>query len=469
MGEGGQGGPHRGQLKTGGFAHNPNAVSFSHLLPDFLSGADTPRAFLEHCLENIAAREPDVKAFVVLDAGAARAAADAATARYRAGKPLSMVDGCPIGIKDIMDTRDLPTQMGSPVYAGWQPRFDAACVQALRLGGAVIVGKTVTTAFACGATNATTNPHDTRRTPGGSSSGSGAAVGAGMVPVALGTQTQGSTLRPASFCGVVGFKPTHGALPMQGVHPISVTHDHLGVIGGTLEDTWRIASHISLANGSPGQSFLQGAAAAPPSAAKPRRLLRLYTKGWDGEVEPDTRDAFEAMVRRLADAGVAIASRENDREVAELERALDGGFAERSLEITAYEMKWPYEQYASAHGDLLERRVHDRIAQARSMAPAHYEALLAEKAAMKEKVRGLMHGADGIITLAASGPAPIGHVSTGSRTFLTYATFLGIPAFSLPLMRAEGLPVGLQLIGHAGRDGDLCAIAHWLMREFARV
>ena len=131
-----------------------------------------------------------------------------------------MVDGCPIGIKDIMDTRDMPTQMGSAVYAGWQPRYDAACVQALRAGGAVIVGKTVTTAFACGATNATRNPHDLQRTPGGSSSGSGAAVGAGMLPVALGTQTQGSALRPASYCAAVGFKPTHGTLSMHGIHPI---------------------------------------------------------------------------------------------------------------------------------------------------------------------------------------------------------------------------------------------------------
>jgi Asp-tRNA(Asn)/Glu-tRNA(Gln) amidotransferase A subunit family amidase len=200
---------------------------------------------------------------------------------------------------------------------------------------------------------------------------------------------------------------------------------------------------------------------------KPRRLLRLYTKGWDKEVEPDTRAAFEAIVQRLADSGVTIASRENDPDVAALESALDGGFVERSLEITAYEMKWPYEQYVAAHGDLLEKRVHDRIAQARSMTPAHYESLLAEKAAMKEKVQRFMHSADGMITLAASGPAPMGHGNTGSRTFLTYATFLGIPAFSLPLMRVQGLPVGLQLIGHAGRDGELCAIAHWLMRELA--
>ena len=208
-------------------------ASFARAVPYFMSGARTPREFLEQCLETLVAREPTVKAFVTLNLDAARAAADLATARYRAGRPLSIVDGCPVGIKDIMDTSDMPTQMGSALFAGWQPRYDAACVQAMRHGGAVIVGKTVTTEFACGGPGATTNPFDATRTPGGSSSGSAAAVGAGMLPVALGTQTQGSTLRPASYCGVVGFKPTHGALTMAGVHPISTTHDHLGVLGAT--------------------------------------------------------------------------------------------------------------------------------------------------------------------------------------------------------------------------------------------
>src|SRR3954470_11273092 len=247
--------------------------SFAHAVPDFLSGKSTPRELLERCLERVASREGEVKAFVVLNIEAARVAADAATARYRAGKPLSSVDGCPIGIKDIMDTRDLPTQMGSPAFKGWQPAYDAACVHALREGGAVIVGKTVTTAFACGATNVTRNPHDPERTPGGSSSGSGAAVGGGMLPVALGTQTQGSVLRPAAYCGAFGFKPTHGVLPMQGVHPITLTHDHLGVIGATLDDIWRVASHISLTQGSPGPPPLNGAAQTAPAARAPRRLI----------------------------------------------------------------------------------------------------------------------------------------------------------------------------------------------------
>ncbi len=453
MGEGG----HRSE-------NNCAINSFSRALPDLLAGTLTPRDLLERCLERIAACESTVKAFVVLNTDAARTAADAATARYRAGTPLSMVDGCPVGIKDIMDTRDLPTQMGSPAFSGWQPAYDAACVHALRKGGAVIVGKTVTTAFACGATNVTGNPHDPARTPGGSSSGSAAAVGAGMLPVALGTQSQGSIVRPAAYCGVVGFKPTYGVLPMQGVHPISATHDHLGVIGATLEDTWRVASHISLAHGSPGQPFLDGAAAEPPPARQPHRLIRLYTRAWESEVAAATRDAFEAFVEKLRRAGVEITDRESNADVGDFERALDGGFVERSIEITTYEMKWPYEQYVQKHGDLIEKRVHDRMAHAARMTPAHYSGLLADKQLMRERARSILAGSDGFITLTAPGPAPLGRSNTGSRAYQVYATFLGIPAFSLPLLTVERMPLGVQLIGMAGADGALAATANWLMK-----
>src|SRR5918999_335312 len=228
------------------------AVEFFEARGRFLEGHDTPRDYLERCIATIEARDREVRAFVTLALESERRAAEESTRRYRAGKPLSPVDGMPIGVKDIMDTADLPTQMGNAIYKGWQPRWDAACVHAMRSGGAIIAGKTVTTAFAGGETNETRNPLDLTRTPGGSSSGSAAAVGAGMVPAALGTQTAGSTLRPAGFCGAFGFKPTHGALTMQGVHPISLTHDHLGVIAGSLEDTWCVASRIATVAGNPG-------------------------------------------------------------------------------------------------------------------------------------------------------------------------------------------------------------------------
>jgi Asp-tRNA(Asn)/Glu-tRNA(Gln) amidotransferase A subunit family amidase len=173
------------------------------------------------------------------------------------------------------------------------------------------------------------------------------------------------------------------------------------------------------------------------------------------------------LLERLGRAGIAVVDRHNARALAELEDALDGGFVERSLDITAYEMTWPYAQYVGQYGEQLEPRVHERVARAATMTPADYSALLEDKAAMKKMFHAAMNGFDCTVTLAASGPAPIGHSHTGSRTFLTYATFLGVPAFSLPLMSVEGLPVGLQLIGRAGRDGRLCSIARWMMRELA--
>jgi Asp-tRNA(Asn)/Glu-tRNA(Gln) amidotransferase A subunit family amidase len=447
------------------FWRNPNTVSFSHSLPDFLSGRDTPRAFLERCLEVVAAREKSVKAFVALDPGAARRAADAATRRYRSGAPLSPVDGCPVAVKDIIATADFPTQMGSPVFEGWRSGQDAACVAALRRGGAVILGKTVTTEFAIGGPGPTTNPFDRRRTPGGSSSGSAAAVGSGMVPAALGTQTQGSTLRPASYCGAVGFKPTIGALHTGGVHPLSATCDHLGVIAGTLEDAWRIASWISLGIGSPGNPYLSGAGAEPPPPNRPRRLVRLYTRGWN-EVDRASAEAFARFLEALARAGVELASRDDDEAVARLEDELERG-VDGALDIVACEMRWPYEDYIRRFGKAIGARIHGLIERARAIGPRDYERLLENRVRVREAVRAVLAGADGFVTLASSGPAPLGLDYTGTRTFLVYASWLGLPAFALPLLEVNGLPLGVQLIGAPHADGALAATANWIVRRLA--
>ena len=445
---------------------SPFALDFSRARAKFGAGHDDPRAYLERCIRVIEERDREVRAFVTLALDGARKAADAAAKRYREGKPLSAVDGLPIAVKDIMDTFDLPTQMGNPIYKDWQPRWDAACVHALRSGGAIVVGKTVTTAFAGGETNETRNPLDLRRTPGGSSSGSAAAVGAGMVPAALGSQTQGSTLRPAGYCGAFGFKPTHNALPMQGVHPISWTHDHLGIIAGGLEDLWTVASHIATASGSPGNAGLQGASLTLPAARKPRRLLLMYTKAWKTEVDAGTQFAFETLLDRLRKQSVELVTRDADPDYAALEDAFyEGGFIERSVDISAYEMRWPYQQYLEKYPDLLEQRQRDRLARAREITAERYAQLLEEKARMKDQALQVMRGADAILTLSSSGPAPIGHSHTGSRAYLLFASFLHLPAFSLPLMQADGMPVGAQIIGHAGRDGDLCALARWITEK----
>lgn len=441
---------------------NPNITSFASALPGIVSGKRTPREFLERCLEVIAAREKTVKAFVTLDAKGARKAADAATKRYKAGKPLSAVDGMPIAVKDIIATAGMPTQMGSPAFKGWQSGQDAACVAALRQGGAVIVGKTVTTEFAFGFSGPTTNPFDPERTPGGSSSGSAAAVGAGMVPAGLGTQTQASTLRPASYCGAVGFKPTLGALHTGGIHPLSATCDHLGVLAATLEDAWRVASQISLGIGSPGNPFLSGAGAQLPAPRKPRKLIRLYTRGWT-EIDSNTNDAFNSTVAALEAAGVEITSSDDNAAIAKLEQEIDAGM-EEAVAIVTYEMKWPYEDYVARFGNIIGKRIRDLMVAARKMTPAQYERLLANRRRVRELVRTALLSADGCITLAASGPAILGHEYTGSRTFLIPGSWLGLPAFSLPLLQVNGLPLGVQLLGAPDGDGALCTVANWFMK-----
>ena len=443
--------------------HNPNIISFAGALPDIVSGKRTPREFLERCLDVIAAREKTVKAFVVLDAKGARKAADEATKRYRAGKPLSPVDGMPIAVKDIIATAGLPTGMNCPAFKGWQSGQDAACVAAMRRGGAVIVGKSVTTEFAIGYSGPTTNPFDPARTPGGSSSGSAAAVGAGMVSAAFGTQTQASTLRPSSYCGAVGFKPTIGLLHTGGVHPLSATCDHLGIIAATLEDAWRMASQVSLGVGSPGNPFLSGAGAEPPAPRKPRKLIRLYTRGWT-EIDSDTGDAFEETLTALGRAGVQIASRDNDPAIAKLEQELADG-VDGALMIVAYEMKWPFEDYIARFGKVIGERIHGLIADARKMKPSDYEKLLAERRRMRALFQETVIGTDGCITLAASGPAILGHEYTGSRTFLVYGSWLGLPAFSLPLLQVNGLPLGVQVMGPPEGDGALCAVANWMLKN----
>ncbi len=272
---------------------------------DFLDGSDTPRDFLERGLAILETRDGDVRAFVTTRLEAARVDADAATERYKGGRPLSLLDGCPLAVKDMIQTGDLPTQMGSPLFEGWQAPVDAACVHALRHAGAVVVGKTVTTEFAAGHTNETRNPHDLERTPGGSSSGSGAAVGAGMVPLALGTQTRGSVIRPAAFNGAVGFKPALDGIHMGGVHPLSPTLDHVGIIGAALADVWA-AAHImaGVPGGVSGHHALKGTqertakhtakAACPPPLRRVERCRTCHAFG-------DERRVAENPRRRLRD------------------------------------------------------------------------------------------------------------------------------------------------------------------------
>ena len=298
----------------------PQVIPFFSAAANFAGSSDTPREFLERCLARLETFEPAVGAFVCHDIAAARAAAELSAERWRDGRPLSPIDGMPLGIKDIIETADMPTEQGSPLFVGWRTGRDAASVAALREAGAVILGKVVTTEFAATEPRGTRNPWDRERTPGGSSSGSAAAVACGMVPAALGTQVVGSILRPASFCGCVGFKPSVGRINRGGSYDY-FSQSCTGVLAASLEDAWLVAVNIaSRAGGDPGYPGLDGPA-EPPTPRRPRALAVLRTSGW-ADAASEARAAFEAAVARLADAGIALADRHADPVIEEVEEAI---------------------------------------------------------------------------------------------------------------------------------------------------
>ncbi|BDG74271.1 amidase [Roseomonas fluvialis] len=439
---------------------HPLLLPFVPRANDIAAGRTTPRDLLEQAIARIDADEPAIRAFVCHDLAAARHASDAATARWRAGQPLSPVDGMPIVVKDMIATAGLPTQMNSPIFEGWDARVDAACVFALREAGAVVLGKTVTTEFACGNSGPTRNPYDTARTPGGSSSGSSAAVGAGMAALGFGTQTHGSTIRPAGYCGAYALKPTHGALHVGGLAPLAATLDHLGLIGASLEDVWAAGMAISrIVGGTPPHPGMAGPQTAP-SPRRPATLVRLDTLGW-AETPPASRDAFENAVARLGAAGVRILDADSDAEVAALEVELSG-IGDFANDLLAWEARWPLAAYRAQGEDMVGARIHDLLARAARVDRAAYARALADRQRLRDRVAGFAGRANGFVMLCSSGPAIADHGFTGSRNYALPWTLVGAPAFALPLLVADDLPLGLQVAGFAERDAEACAIAGWV-------
>src|SRR5262249_6164637 len=277
------------------------ALTFHDAVRRFQDGSDTPRAFLERCLETIAEREPVVQAFVALNPSGARAAADESTKRWRDGRPRSPIDGLPIGIKDLLETKDMPTEMGCAAYRGNFPKRDNAAVWALRQAGAVIAAQTGAPELGGSHPGPTTNPFDPARTAGGSSSGSAAAVAARMLPAAIGTQVGGSIIRPAAYCGNVALKPTQGRIN-RGERQATTMSPH-GVHAGSIEDMWQVAIEIARrAGGDRGCLGLFGPP-SPPPAAKPERLIVLETEGW-ATLDAPSRAAFGALLDELRRGGV---------------------------------------------------------------------------------------------------------------------------------------------------------------------
>ena len=438
----------------------PNMHPFLGNAAHFSSGSDTPSAFLERCLDACAAWEPKIGAFVHTDIDGARAAAAASTARWRAGGPLSAIDGMPVGIKDIIETADMPTEMGSPLFEGWRSGWDAAAVTALRDAGAVIVGKTVTTEFAATEPRGTRNPWNIARTPGGSSSGSAAAVGAGLISAGLGTQVIGSIVRPASYCGCIGYKPSVGAINRGGSHDY-YSQSCTGVLAASLEDAWQVAIEIAArVGGDPGYPGLTGPQRAP-GALKPRRLVMLETAGWPA-ASAEAQQILQDALARLESAGVEIVTRQNDGQVAAVEEAIVKAFA-LSRQINGWEWRWPLRAFRERDASKLSRVMLERLAQAEAMQPEDYRGALVERNRIRILYAELASGCDGCVTLAAPGAAPLGLESTGDPAFAVPCSLLGVPAISLPLLQEQNMPLGLQLAGFAGDDVKNFAVAAWLV------
>lgn len=443
-------------------------LAFHDARESFRAGTDTPRAYLERCLETVAEREPVVQAFAHLNEAASRDAADASTSRWRAGRPLSPVDGMPIGVKDLLETRDMPTEMNCAGLAGNFPKRDNAAVRALRQAGSVIFGKTVTAELGGSHPGPTTNPFDSTRTPGGSSSGSAAAVAAGMMPAAIGTQVGGSIIRPAGYCGNIALKPTQGAIN-RGERQATSMSTH-GVHANAFEDMWQVAFEIAArVGGDPGKQALIGPPEAP-APMKPQTLIVLETEGWAG-LDAASVDAFELLLERLAAMDVQLLRHTNSPEAGKLEKAIADA-ARICVQITGWENRWGNRNLADMGQGAISERAMAVLDAAERMTPADYQTALADRAAAQAVHKAVGPVADAAISLSCPGPAPIwsgdnageplARRPTGDAIFNYPSSMLFAPVVTAPMLSVSGMPVGVQIIGMPQQDARMAAIARWL-------
>jgi amidase len=393
-------------------------------------GVVTAEALVRACLERIEALEPRVLAFQALDADLALREARRADAAGRPG-PLH---GLPVGVKDVIDTADLATERGSPVFAGRRPESDAACVASLRRAGGIVLGKTVTTELAFYFPGRTRNPHDPSRTPGGSSSGSAAAVAARMVPAALGTQTAGSLVRPAAYCGVVALKPSHGLLPLGGVSPFAPSLDTLGVMT-------RSASDLPL--------LMAGLGAVLPPVPVPARLRvgLCRTEAWDATL-PASREAVARAAQAFAAAGA---------EVADVEERFQG-LSDAQRTVMAAEGAVTLGLLRAAHGARLSPQLRAILDEGDAVSPAALATARALAGEARARLPALFGRFDFLLGASTTGEAPPGLDSTGDPALNRIWTLLGLPCVQLPAGRGPaGMPVGVQLVGPPDGDAALCA------------
>ena len=430
-------------------------LSATQLAQRIHEGLISSEQVVQACLERIEAVEPTVQAWQYLDAKHALAQARARDMDRMQGRPVGPLHGVPVGIKDIIDTGDMPTEDGTVLHAGRNPDKDATVVAMLRAAGAVIMGKTVTTECANRTPGKTRNPHNTEHTPGGSSSGSAAAVAAGMVPLAIGTQTGGSMIRPAAFCGVYGFKPTHGLIPRQGIMKLSRTLDQVGVFARTLEDVALLAEQLTGHDERDPDTrprariaFVQTAAMEPPLEP---RVAFVKTPHWES-AQQDTRAALEELAATLGAQCEEYTLPDSLREAWEWHGTIMQ--AEMALNL---DLEWEKgrERLSEPLRALLER--------GRATPALDYQKAMARVARLNQGFEELFQNYDAVLTPSAPGTAP-GLETTGDPVFCALWTLCGMPAINLPLASgANGLPLGVQLVGQRGADARLLRTARWLV------
>jgi len=414
------------------------------LLRLFRNDSAAADGYAASCLEKTKTIEPALRAFEVLP-----------TDTKRRPGPLS---GIPIAIKDIFATSDMPTSNGSPIYRDHVPPADAWVVERLRQLGATIFGKTVSTEFAWRQPGPTVNPWNSEHTPGGSSSGSAAAVAAGLVPLALGTQTLGSVIRPAAFNGIVGFKPSFGAIPRTGVHPLSPSLDHVGFLARRVDDVALMLSLLAATSdgdlhGRPLPGFQVDIDRGVEPLGRPRLGVARFAK-WSS-AEPAQQEVFEAALEKLRAAGAVV----EDLELSELD-----------------ETNWPAintilaSEAALIFADLVQRfpdRTSDHlkslVANGNAVSAPDYLAAKALQERWRHALEREMKGFDAVLTLPAFGEAPHGLRATGGAEYCAPWTFVGAPAVTLPAGKgANGLPLGIQIVGAYRDDLRVLKVAKWI-------
>lgn len=402
-----------------------------------ITSCDVAAAFLDR-IENRA----DIKAWVHVDRAHVMRAAKAVDAAPRRS-PLA---GIPVGVKDLMDTFDAPTAYGSSIYAGHQPRVDAAFVAMLRRAGCIVIGKTVTTEFAFRHPNVTVNPHNTAHTPGGSSSGSAAAVADFQVPFATGTQTAGSIVRPAGFCGIVGYKPTYGDFPLAGIKPCAPSLDTAGYFARSVSDIALI------------RNVLFGESAVPALTAVPVVGV-CRTPSW-ADAEPAAQTFVEAAARAMKARGARV-------EEVELPPICDS-LLESQRVIMRYETLANLHDEVSRSAHLLSQTMRTALDDARAITHVQYRRALAHVELCRPAVDQMFTRFSALLTPSTVGEAPRGLSSTGEPTFNSRWTMLHTPCITLPVGRGPvGLPIGVQLVGPRTRDAEFLGVAQWTEEAFA--